>query len=398
VTATGTLVGILPGSGDQVPLQGRDVAVDVQDYGSSSVTATLHATTDSAGRYAVATTLDSSVPYFQSRFTENSDEVDGSTDTSAQPTVQYTAVTVTAAADHTRVLPGGTFKVSGVVRYGQSAPSTAPVVAGAQVGVQLSCYGIPYDPVHAPEAVTDATGHYSVTVIGDPECDGGWTASTTGFLIRSPSPAGHVAFPDESSFSGVSSKIDTAGYVTVTGKLLRTYHRASPYDGQNTFLWYSPNGKTNWTRLKGATTDYTGAFKLVAWGYVDGYYQVRHTDTDQLAASNGPIVHLTRTDTRVVSLKANKTRVKKNTVIAVSGTLQQLTKGAWRSYGKQHVELYFLAKNAKSWKYVSSSTTGTNGLVIFHPKVTGDGKWIIQYFGDSTHFSSGATAVSVDMI
>lgn len=401
LTVSATLVGVQPGSGDQVPLAGRDVLVDeTPSGGGPGVTATLHATTDAQGRFAVTTTLDASQT-FGPHFTESSDEVSGTAAAYGVPNVTQASATITGVADHARVLPGKTFQVSGYVRAGASAPSSAPGLAGVHVAVtHLQCYGPGGgDPMHVTRGVTDATGHYRVTVVADPECSGDWSAYIDEQLLRSETyPSGHVAFPDVSTFAGVSSAIAADGTVTVTGRLLRTYHRNTPYAGQNTFLWYSHDGRTGWIRLKGADTASDGSFKLVHFGYVDGFYQVRHTDTDQLAASNGPIVRLNRIDTRVVGVKASATRVRKNAVITVSGTLQSWTTGAWRAYGRQHVELFFQPRGKTTWQYKGSGTTAANGSVGFRPRVTGDGKWLIQYFGDAKHFDSGATAVYVDMI
>lgn len=397
VTVSGTLVGVRPGTGGEVPLAGRDVAVDEEPWGGwgRGVPTTLHATTDEDGHYATTVAV-SDEDSFSARFTETSDQVGGSASSFGLPNYGLTALTVTGTADRTRVLPGQTFTVSGVVRQGLSAPSTAPVAAGVPVAVDLYC---PDTEWSGTRTVTDATGHYTATLTADPECDGTWSAvGHSPFVGRQTWASGRVAFPDHSTVAVASSAIAADGTVTVTGKLLRTYHRAQVFPGQNTFLWYSRDGKTNWIRLKGANTDGYGAFKLVTYGYVDGYYQVRHTVTDQLAPSNGPIVRLTRIDTRVAGLKASATRVRPNTVITVSGTLQQYTSGAWRPYAWQHVYLYFLPKGKTAWTYKGAGTTAANGSVGFRPRVAGDGKWLIQYFGDARHFDSGATPVYVEML
>lgn len=395
LTISGTLTGVQPGSGDLVPLPNRDVPIDENAWGDAPDLGTLHAATGVTGTFSTSVTLDD-VHNFIARFAETSDEVDGSTSYGQVPNYTQTSLTVTGTADHARVLPGKTFKVSGVVRQGRAAKSSAPVIAGVPVTVALNCPGSSAGAVHT---VSDATGHYAATLTGDPECYGSWSAYSSGTFTGGQTDAsGQAALPDYSLVTGVSSTLAASGTVTVTGHLLRTYHRQSPYSGQNTFLWYSQNGKTGWARLKGANTDGNGAFRLVADGYIDGYYQVRHTDTDQLAASNGPIVRLNRIDTRIVSVKASRTKPKKNTVITVSGTLQQWTSGAWRAYGKQHVELYFQPKGKTTWQYKGSGTTAANGSTGFKPKATADGWWLIQYFGDAKHFNSSERAVYVDVV
>lgn len=389
-----------PGSGDEVPLAGRDVTVqELPDYtGAPGDTATVHTTTDDGGAFSTPAFTIGQLQRFRASYTADTAGTEGSSTADFRPQYAATPVTVLGNADHSRVLPCRTFKVSGVVVQGYDAPPTAPVVANAPVEVSLGyCDGGNSHPVFP--AVTDATGHYTVTVTADPECDGNWTVSGgRPFTSQANTVGGYVAFPDYSMFSGVSSSIAADGTVTVTGKLLRTYHRSQLIYGQNTSLWYSRDGKTGWTRLKAVNTDAYGAFKLVAYGYVDGYYQVRHLDTDKLVGSSGPVVRLTRIDTRIPNLRASATRVRKSTVITVGGTLQQWTSGAWRAYGGQHVELYFLPKGSKTWQYKGSGTTASSGWTSFRPKATADGYWLIQYFGDARHFDSGAKPVYVDVI
>jgi hypothetical protein len=398
VTVKGRLFGLQPGSGDEVPLAGREVDLYQNPYGGGETydPTVLHLTTDAGGAYSATVTVDDKVA-FLARFGEDSAEAHGDPVGWTYPVFGSTAVTVTGAADRTRVLPGKTFVVSGWVRQGLSAPATAPALAGAPVVVTLKCGVFASD--HEVHTVADAAGHYAVTVVADPECDGTWTAAgDSAFLDRQTRATGHVSFPDNSTVAVASSTIAANGTVTVTGHLLRTYHRTQTFAGQNTFLWYSRDGKTDWVRLKGANTDAGGAFRLVAPGWSDGYYQVRHTETDQLIASSGPVVRLTRITTRVVGETANSTRVRPNTVIRVSGTLRQYVSGAWRPYAWQHVHLYFQPKGSTAWTYKGIGTTNATGWVGYWPKVTGDGKWLIRYFGDARHFDSDTTPVYVEML
>jgi hypothetical protein len=207
-----------------------------------------------------------------------------------------------------------------------------------------------------------------------------------------------VNVADEAIVSSVSAAIAADHTVTVTGRLRGRYQRDWVYYNENTFLWYSADGKTKWQRLKGANTDGDGAFKLVTAGYSDGFYQVRHTDTYDLLAASSPVIHLTRTQTRIITVRASATKAKAKSVITVSGVLQQYTAGVWKPLGGQPVRLYFRPRGKTAWTYVLSGTSASNGTVTTRPRVTADGDWLIRYWGDSTHYNSLQTWVYVDVV
>jgi hypothetical protein len=400
VTVSGTLVGVQPGSDDQVPLAGRDVSVEEVPVGGSGPSVTLHAVTDADGHYAVHAHLDT-LPVFHARFTESSTEVNGSTQTSMEPHSTTTVVTITGTADKTWVRPGSTLTFSGYARVGYRAPATAPAAAG--VAVRLVCYNDAGGIGSQTPAVTDATGHYRITAVADPVCASAWrVVADTGFvssLADGSSAYIPVDIPDVAAFSGVSAAIAADHTVTVTGHLTGMYRPLWSYFGENTFLWYSADGKTKWQRLRGANTGDDHAFKLVTAGYSDGFYQVRHTDTYDLLAASSPVIHLSRTQTRIVTVRASATKAKAKSVITVSGVLQQYTAGAWKPLGGQPVRLYFRPRGKTAWTYVLGGKSGSNGAITtLRPRVTADGDWLIRYWGDSTHYNSLQTWVYVDVV
>jgi hypothetical protein len=61
------------------------------------------------------------------------------------------------------------------------------------------------------------------------------------------------------------------------------------------------------------------------------------------------------------------------------------------------VELYFLATGSTRWTYVASGKTDGRGNAKLHGTAAKDGKWLLQYFGDSTHFDSYGTADYVNV-
>ncbi|MEE4543574.1 hypothetical protein V2S66_16530 [Streptomyces sp. V4-01] len=387
-TVGGTLLGQQPGSRDLVPLAGRTVTVAM---GPTWNEVDRTAVTDVDGRFSTTFAVPQGLS-FTARYTESSDAADGQASTPERtPEYHSSAVAITATADVRRVLPGQNVTISGEVHSTLSA--TSPGLAG--VPVVGSFEGGGGLEVHT---VTDATGHFTLTLPGDPESGGVWTAYVSQ-PFRSGSVSGVVVIPDESLFTSVASAVSADDVVTVSGKLLRTYHRGASTYGQNVGLWYSPDGRTGWKGLAGVNlTSSDGSFKITANGYLDGYYQVRHATSDQLVASNGPIVHLTRTNTRIFQMYANTARAKKNSTLTLTGNLKQDVGNVWKPFGGQYVELYFQPKGSTKWSYLGYSHTDSTGHAKFTSKAVQDGRWLIQYFGDGTHFESDAAAVYVDVV
>jgi hypothetical protein len=387
-TVSGTLLGQQPGSHDQVPLAGRTVTVTMNPtWGAVDKTAV----TDASGRFSATFDVTQALP-FVARYSESSDMANGQASTpQATPAYQSSNVAVTATANLTRVLPGQPLTISGVVHSTQSTASAGlagvPVVGSFENGGGVE--------VHA---VTDATGSFTFALPGDPESDGFWRVAVSQ-PFRTGWTDGKVVIPDESLFTGVSSSVSADDRVTVGGKLLRSYHRGDSTYGQNVGLWYSPDGKTGWKGLAGVNlTSSDGSFKITANGYLDGYYQVRHATSDQLVASNGPVVHLTRTNTRIFQMYANTARAKKNSTLTLTGNLKQDVGNVWKPFGGQYVELYFQPKGSTKWSYMGYSHTDSTGHAKFTSKAVQDGRWLIQYFGDGTHYESDAAAVFVDVV
>lgn len=387
-TVGGALMGRRPGSGVLVPLAGRTVSV-VMGYGQATKTAE----TGADGRFGATFAL-SDEEYFTASYTEESDQAHGRASTpSAQPQYQDATVAVTATANLKRVLPGQSLTLSGDVHT-----TTGSVTELAGVPVVASFQSYQQGGGFQVHAVTDAGGHFTLALPGDPESNGTWAVDVDQ-PFRHGEASGTVALPDESVLTGVSSSLSVDDRVTVSGKLLRTYHRGDSTYGQNVGLWYSPDGKTGWKGLAGTNlTSYDGSFKITTFGYLDGYYQVRHAVSDQLVASNGPVVHLTRTNTRIFQMYANSARVKKGSTLTLTGNLKQDVGGVWKPYAGQHVELYFQPKGSTRWTYLAYGRTDSTGHAKFTSKAVQDGRWLIQYFGDATHFESDAAAVFVDVV
>ncbi|MFJ3233653.1 hypothetical protein [Streptomyces sp. NPDC086787] len=395
---TGRLVGVQPGSRDLVPLDGRTVEVVRDTDRSAAADGTRSLTTDTDGRFTTGDFTVTGATSVTARFSEDSTDAHGTADAVRGVNIQRRAVYVTASADRTRVLPGQTVTVSGVVRTGTAANS--PVVTGASVVVGLDKY-------HGGKSLTltaGADGRFTAEL--SPAASSHsveWYAMPSGPFLYGGDATGPLAVPAEGVFRKVSSSLSANGRVTVSGRLGETYGVGDLATDEPVLLEYSHDGRTGWTKLATLTAHSSGSgsgpaqFTMSAWGYSDGYYRVHHLASDALAEAASAPVRLHRTETRVASMKASATKVRKNTVVTVSGTLQEYPSTSWRAYKGQHVELFFQKKGSKQWTYLASGTTDSAGRVKLKGKATVDGVWLIQYFGDATHFNSDGNPVFVDV-
>ncbi|MCW2869458.1 hypothetical protein [Actinacidiphila oryziradicis] len=385
---TGTLVGIQPGSGDTVPLDGTEVTV-TRKYTSPATgpAAAETATTAADGTFtSPAFTLDGEAG-FTTAFSADTDQVHGAASADGTAAITTRTVYVAATADRTRAVPGQTVTVSGTVHTGGT--TSTPVVAGAEVTVELSSWG----GTTKTTVTTDANGAFSAAVPAVPGENGRWTADVTDPYLDSPGASGGIILPDDSSYTGLKTSIAANGMVTATGTLVRSYDRNSSVSApQVVHLEYSKDGKTGWGDFGTATQQYTnGTFSIGVWGHLDGYYRVHHYTSDQLAESISKPVRLYRINTHVYSNNASPANVNKGATVTVTGVLKEHRTSAWTVYKSQHVELFFEKKGTTKWIYITSGKTDSHGKATLKGKATADGVWLIQYFGDSKHFNSDGT-------
>ncbi|GAA1359061.1 hypothetical protein [Streptomyces beijiangensis] len=394
---TDKLIGIEPGSGDTVPIEGRTVTV-TRTYDSSmpdrKADATLSAATDAQGAF---TTPDFALDWYGSYragFSADDSQVHGTADGYTYTELQRTTVYVTATADRTRAEPGQKVTVSGTVRTGTG--TTGAPVAGAQV--VLSGGSIGYgDRIGDVTVTTDATGHFTGAFTATPgSYNSAWYATLGGTFLSGEPVSGTLVVPQDSVYLAPRISLASDGRVTATARLVRTYDRVGAiYQDQTTHLEYSKDGKTGWKSIGSAKTTYETA-KPSGWGYTTGYYRLHHPTSDELAQSYSSVVHLSRVSTRVEGNNAAPEPVKKGAKVTVTGTLKEYKSG-WKALGGRSVRLYFQAKGSKTWTYITAGKTDSKGRAKLTGKAAKDGVWLLQYFGDSVHFDSYATADYVDV-
>ncbi|MEV3856008.1 carboxypeptidase-like regulatory domain-containing protein [Streptomyces sp. NPDC050095] len=387
---TGTLTGIQPGSGDLVPLDGRTVTLDRTKPADGGSTPRV---TSATGEFAADFTVDIG-DTFKASFAEDSAQVHGNA--SAETYVyswQPRYVTVTAASDRTRVLPGQSATITGKVT--DKADGTP--IAGTDVRV-----AVPNGPSRT--VTTDAAGAYTAQLAAATGLFNADTYTVTPVdRYLSGGATGPLYSPAESRFTGVHATLAANGKVTVTGALGATYATdGSLTNTQNEpiVVEYSKDGTSGWKKAGSATVQgwNSNDFSITSAAGTGGYYRVHHPLTDRFTESTGPVAHLTRRATRIASLNAGPEPVTKGKPVRVTGFLQEANSG-WKPMKNTRVSLYFRPKGSTTWSYVTAGKTDSTGWVALTGKATKDGTWVIRYFasGDSTHFYSTSYEDYVDV-
>ncbi|MFJ3900073.1 hypothetical protein [Streptomyces sp. NPDC090025] len=387
----GTLVGVQPGSNDEVPLTGRTVSFDSSYYEGAPGSAATDETGAFEGQPIPAAGV---YAWYTASYTENSTEVHGRTTWTASSNAQTRSLSVTARADKTRAVRGETVTVTGrVTDRDNSAP-----VADQPVKVRLGG-GL------AKTVGTDADGRFTAALIAAPVSDPN-NGTSESWQVESADPyqwfstSGRIALPLDSTTTVTGYKLATDARLTVTGELRSPFERWAPYSSmQQVVLEQSPDGKTGWKRI--ASTDFYNngvrtPFSVSAWNK-GGWFRVRHVLNDTYAESVGKPFHVVRTDSRVQSLKASPDPVRKGATVTVTGSLQHLTNGAWRGLGSQSVSVWFKPWGKTTWKQVATGKSAANGSVAVKTKASADGWYQIRYYGDGSHFQATSGQDWVDV-
>jgi hypothetical protein len=110
-----------------------------------------------------------------------------------------------------------------------------------------------------------------------------------------------------------------------------------------------------------------------------------------LAHAYSSVVHLSRIPTRVWANVASPNPVHKGGTVTDTGTLQQYSAGAWHAMAYRPIYLFFQPSGTTTWYREAYGKTDAYGRAKLHATATRSGKWLLQYFGDATHFDSDGT-------
>lgn len=392
----GKLVGVQPGSGDRVPLPGRTVEVrrtsPAEDAGRTGTTS------DSGDFTTEAYPLSRPNGEFRATYTENSEQVRGTTTAESRVWRYRTRpVTVTATADRTRVLPGEQVTITGQVLDGTAPAAGVALWAGLGRDTSRSAYG--------KQVVTDSEGRFTVQVPGvtGVYLNRWLVVPENGFLNGSAD--GPLVLPEESTVQALRATLAANGQVSVSGLFRARYQMAGPVRGsQRVQIERSPDGRTGWKVLGGGHAEVIGmdnwrneSFTVKGSGGTSAYYRVRHLTSDEFAESTSQVFRMSRTATRVTSVNAAPEPVRKGATVTVTGVLGEQSGTKWKAMVGKPVQLWFQAKGTTKWKLITKGTSGANGRTALRGKAAVDGTWLIQYLGDATHFNSTGVGDFVDV-
>ncbi|WP_370414085.1 carboxypeptidase-like regulatory domain-containing protein [Streptomyces fradiae] len=375
----GALIGVQPGSGDEVPLSGRTVSYDYTGTDTTFGSAVTGETGEFTGEPVAAETRYAST---QARFTEDSAEVHGTATYYAYTSGQEKRATVTASADKVRAASGELVTVSGRVTDPNAADAPmADVPVSARLGNGLS-----------KTVRTDAEGRFSVQLVAAGGGGaGGWSVQSESRFL-SFYAYGPLALPADSITTVAGYKLATDARLTVYGELRAPYETwLSTSSMQTVVLEQSPDGQTGWKQIA-STSFYNNnvrtPFTIGAWNK-GGWFRVRHLANDYFGESAGKPFYIVRTDSRVTGLKASPDPVAKGSAITVTGSLQHYTSGAWRGLGYQPVSVWFKPwGKTGTWKQVATGKSSSTGAVSVKTTAGVDGWYQIRYYGDGTHFQT----------
>ncbi|MFF0271867.1 hypothetical protein [Streptomyces sp. NPDC004330] len=382
---TGTLTGVQPGSGDVVPITGRTVDVQRRTPPASPAQSPV---TDATGTFTGEAYQDVRPgDEFRVAYTEDSEEVHGSAGyTRTLYTWRPHVVTVKAAADRTRVLPGQQATVTG--RMTDPARGAAPL-AGQQLQIGPARGGS-LDPVFAKVVTTDADGRFTARI---PSLPGQYIDSWTAVPVDpyqsfgTASVGGRLAMPQEARVLLNSRSLAADATVTATGTLRATYDPEASFGPEPLLLEVSSDGRSGWRRIGSATADRSYA-TTVRGSSRGGWYRLRHPATDALGDAVSNTFRLVRTETRITGANAGPEPVRKGAYATMTGTLQHYTNHSWRTFGSGSVALQFQARGSTAWRQVATGRPAADGKISLRAKATVDGTWRLRYYGDATHFTS----------
>jgi hypothetical protein len=395
---TGKLLGAQPGSGDLVPITGRDISVRRLTENAAEPDRT--ATTDDAGGFTTAPYGDVKLgEEFRVSYSENSEQVHGSVDyTRSIYALTSRTLTVTAKADRARVLPGQKVTVTGSLTDPNApsqptggTPQVDTSLAGQQVRVGLGYDGREDGRVWQT-VTTDANGNFSAQLPSVPGLDlNSWVVSSVDPYLTFANVTGKLAMPQEAWIGVANGTLAADGRVNVTGTFrswFNPWKSSWSTSGQKLVLEYSADGRTGWrTIANGTATSYPGFYSLGAKS-TSGYFRLRHPVSDQFAETVSATGRLTRNATKILAVNASPEPVRKGATVTVTGRLQHQIGTTWKNYGNAPVTVWFKAKGSNTWKQLGSARTNSTGVATFKKASTVDGWYTMRHSGDGTHFNS----------
>ncbi|MEE4543573.1 hypothetical protein V2S66_16525 [Streptomyces sp. V4-01] len=310
------------------------------------------------------------------------------------PRVITTRYRLSAEESRTRTNPNVAYTEKGSVeRYAEGywqpwtgvTVSTASSAGDPSTGVLSGVLG---------HGATDANGAFSYAVTPTRTTDTFTVLQPTPYLTGSSAAYEHIAVPTPGSFTTPAGSIDQYATVTLAGSL------KGSCDYQPLSLEYSANGTTGWTTMQwfqanGGNYNGTCSYSVTKDAYYNGYYRVRHPETDVMQPAVTVVKHIYRYRTGM-SIAMSSTKPKTNAKLTASGNVYQLTTAGWKPYAGVHVVLVFKPRYDPNWYWVVKGYTNAYGHYALNTTAFGDGTWAAYIEPNSSHYYSESKQVYVD--
>jgi hypothetical protein len=390
--ASGTATTLDPATGQKVPSAGAGVELDWNAPGVHSATAV----TDADGTFRIPLTLPGGLLNMTAKVTAaGADDILLAPTWWGVPQTVSTRYRINANESRTRVYPNVPFTEQGSVeRYVNGSWQPWAGVTVDTADNQNSQWATTPAGVLG-HAVTAADGSFSYPVTAPHTTDTYTFVHADSYITYTTGPylfPEHIAVPTPGSLTTPTVSVDQYGTVTASGTLKGTCS-TEPLS-----LEYSANGKTGWTNLKwfqanGGST--SCLYKTSTGGHYDGYYRVRHPETDvmQPAVSVGKRAFRLRTG---MSIAMSSTTPKTNAKLTASGNVYQLTTSGWKPYAGVHVVLVFKPRYDTQWYWVVKGYTNAYGHYALNTQAFEDGSWAAYIEPNSSHYYTESKEVYVD--
>ncbi|WP_405585659.1 hypothetical protein [Streptomyces sp. NBC_01190] len=395
IVVSGAATTLDPATGTTGPARaGTTVEVDY-DTLTGLTGSPVTATTGADGAFQVPLTFPAGAQSVRARvIAPAADTVPGPVGYGPTPSVTTSRYRISATESRTRANPNVPFTEQGSVQ--RFVNGIWQPWAGAPV-YTATVYGSPYTTGLTGvlgHGTTGTGGTFGYSVVAARTTDTYTFVQPSVYLAGSSSFSERIAVPTVGSLTTPAASVDQYDTVTVSGSL-----RGS-CDYEPLSLEYSANGKTGWSNLQwfkanGGTYNGTCSYKISKPAYWDGYYRVRHPETDimQPVVSAAKRVNRTRTG---VSVAMSSTKPKLNAKLTASGNVYQLTASGWKPYAGVHVVLVFKPKGDPNWYWVVKGYTNAAGHYTLNTKAFEDGTWGTYIEPDAKHYYAESKDVYVD--
>lgn len=392
--ASGTATTLDPATGENVPAAGATVKIDWSAPGVHTATAV----TDADGSFQVPLTLPGGLLNATAQVTSaDAGGILMPPTWSDVPKTVSTHYRINATASRTRVYPNVPFTEQGSVqRYVNGSWQPWAGVTVLTADNQNSETATTPTGVLG-QAVTAADGSFSYTAKAAHAVDAYTFVHGDSYITYANGPylaAEHIAVPTPGSFTTPAGSIDAYAAVTLAGSL------KGACDYQPLSLEYSANGTTGWTNMQWFTANSMGSnglcsYKITKDAYYNGYYRVRHPETDVMQPAVTVVKHIYRYRTGI-SFAMSSTKPATNAKLTASGNVYQLTTAGWKPYAGVHVVLVFKPRYDTQWYWVVKGYTNSYGHYALNTQAFGDGTWAAYIEPNSSHYYSESKQVYVD--